>query len=114
MQQVYWASGPDWATRCDWTLPALATRWDPTLAALASGLDWALGPDWAASAFYLHYSVVVSNSHDQFIIGRRLNDKCVDRVRCCQFYLSARLIYTSNNCKNFRIALSGSKILGKT
>ena len=94
-----------------WTIAAVASG-----VAMASGLDGAAGPYWAraASSVYLHYSSVVSNSHDQFIIGRRLNDKCVDRVRCCQFYLSAKLIYTSNNCKNFRIALSGSKILGKT
>jgi hypothetical protein len=38
-------------------------------------------------------SGVVSKSHDQFIIGRRLNDNCADRIRCCQFYcLLGRLL----------------------
>lgn len=59
----------------DWAIAGLASGWDWTVAALGSGLDGALGLNRAASAVYLHCSVVVSNSHDQFIIGRRLNDR---------------------------------------
>ncbi|MEG5059301.1 hypothetical protein QUB60_15595 [Microcoleus sp. A2-C5] len=106
MPKVYCTSDLDWASGLDWAIAGLASGWDWTLAGLASGLDGALGPDWAASAVYLHYSVVVSNSHDQFIIGRRPIDKSVDRVRYRQFNLPARLIDSSNNCKGFTIALS--------
>ena len=51
-----------------------------TIAALASRVDGAAGIYWAraASSVYLHYSYLVSNSHDQFIIRRRLNDKSVN------------------------------------
>jgi len=61
----------------------------------------------AASVVYLHYSGVVSNSQDQFIIRRRLNDNCADhQVRYSKFYMSAGRIDASNKGKNFRIALS--------
>jgi hypothetical protein len=51
-------------------------------------------------------SGVVSKSHVQCIIRRRLNDKCVDRIRFFQFDISAGQINASNRGKNFRIALS--------
>ncbi|WP_293147557.1 MULTISPECIES: hypothetical protein [unclassified Microcoleus] len=101
-----WASGLDRTLGFDWAIAACASGLDWTLAAVASGLDRTLGFDWAASAVYLHYSVVVSNSHDQFIIGGRPNDKAVDLVRSRKFHLAVRLIESSNNYKGFRIALS--------